>query len=321
MTTGNIGSRRQFVANLLAGSFALAAGGPVYAARARAKVNPPADAFLPAIEDLERQANALNLPGFVSAGPNSAQRAANPYFDNMRRLVDLQDRSQFVAAGAGVADKTGAVLSKVNAGEHMPTGAFVAAAAAPAPRFADIKRQYDDLLNTCVVKPKHQEEVDWYVATLKKYRPRYEAVSSKTHIPWYFIGILHGLEASFNFRGHLHNGDPLSAVTIDVPAGRPIPWLPPSDWESSAVDALTIEHFTNRTEWTTDLMLYRFEAYNGFGSRRHGINTPYLWSYSNHYTAGRYIRDGKWSATTISKECGAAVMLKALIADGTVMRT
>ena len=47
-------------------------------------------------------------------------------------------------------------------------------------------------------------------------------------------------------------------------------------------------------------ILYRWEAYNGFGSRRQGINTPYLWAFSNHYTKGKYVADGKNCNTTVS---------------------
>jgi len=62
--------------------------------------------------------------------------------------------------------------------------------------------------------------------------------------------------------------------------------------------------------------LYRMEAYNGFGSRRKGINTPYLWAFSNHYTKGKYVADGKWNPDYVSTQCGGAVMLKALITGG-----
>ena len=46
---------------------------------------------------------------------------------------------------------------------------------------------------------------------------------------WFVIAAIHGLEASFNFRAHFHNGDfPLTARTRQVPAGRPAVWLPPT---------------------------------------------------------------------------------------------
>ena len=67
-------------------------------------------------------------------------------------------------------------------------------------------------------------------------------------------------------------------------------------------------------------MLYQLEAYNGFGYRtRHPeVLTPYLWSFSNHYTSGKYVADGTWSPTAKSKQCGAAVILRRLAEMGVI---
>jgi lysozyme family protein len=65
-------------------------------------------------------------------------------------------------------------------------------------------------------------------------------------------------------------------------------------------------------------MLYRFEKYNGFGYRRRGIVSPYLWSFSNQYTKGKYIADGKWSSEAVSRQCGAALLVKELVAQGAI---
>src|SRR5262249_30065710 len=35
-----------------------------------------------------------------------------------------------------------------------------------------------------------------------------------------------------------------------------------------------------------------------------------LWSFSNHYTSGKYVADGTWSDTAKSNQCGAAVLLR-----------
>ena len=61
-------------------------------------------------------------------------------------------------------------------------------------------------------------------------------------------------------------------------------------------------------------MLYKLEAYNGWGYRDHhpDVNSPYLWSFSNHYKSGKYVADGTFSATAVSAQCGAAVLLKRL---------
>ena len=42
--------------------------------------------------------------------------------------------------------------------------------------------------------------------------------------------------------------------------------------------------------------------------------SPYLWSFSNHYARGKYVADGHFSATAVSQQCGAALLLKRLAA-------
>ncbi len=64
-------------------------------------------------------------------------------------------------------------------------------------------------------------------------RDQYVAVDKITAVPWFVVAILHFREASANFQGHLHNGDPLIRITRQVPSGRPkklVPW-PPRPWE------------------------------------------------------------------------------------------
>jgi peptidoglycan hydrolase-like protein with peptidoglycan-binding domain len=42
------------------------------------------------------------------------------------------------------------------------------------------------------------------------------------------------------------------------------------------------------------------------------VPSPYLWSFSNHYTRGKYVADGRFSPTAVSQQVGAAVLLKQL---------
>jgi lysozyme family protein len=64
--------------------------------------------------------------------------------------------------------------------------------------------------------------------------------------------------------------------------------------------------------------LEQFERSNGLGYRRRGINSPYLWSCTNHYTKGRFVADGKFSPTAVAQYCGAAAMLKRLVERGLI---
>jgi len=172
------------------------------------------------------------------------------------------------------------------------------------------KDEYQRLFDTCIIKEPKYPEIDSYINKIVANRSTYESVSQKVNVPWYFIAIIHNMECSLNFKRHLHNGDPLTAKTVHVSAGRPINGNPPFTWEASAIDALTLEGFTAWKDWSVPGMLYSFEKYNGFGYRNKGINSPYLWSMSNQYTKGKYTSDGHFDYDAISNQCGAAVLLR-----------
>lgn len=185
--------------------------------------------------------------------------------------------------------------------------------------FELLRGEYRRMFGNLEVRGERQDAVDFHIAMIRKSRDRYERAGARTEVPWFFIAVTHALESSFNFRAHLHNGDfPLSARTRQVPAGRPRVWLPPSDWESSAIDALNLLGFSGQSDWSLARTLHRLEAYNGFGYRRLGVPTPYLWSFSQHYTSGKFVADGKFNRAARSQQCGAAVMLKRLDVAGEI---
>ncbi|QJD96553.1 hypothetical protein HH214_12030 [Mucilaginibacter robiniae] len=137
------------------------------------------------------------------------------------------------------------------------------------------------------------------------------AFISGSGVPWYFIACVHYLECSLSFKKHLHNGDPLTGYTVHVPAHRPkVGHAPPFTFEESAVDAIKLMKYDQVTNWSLPFILLKLEGYNGFGYNRKGIRTPYLWSYSNHYTKGKYVKDGIYDANAVSSQLGAAVILK-----------
>jgi lysozyme family protein len=149
-----------------------------------------------------------------------------------------------------------------------------------------------------------------------RFKPRYQKVGDPLGIPWWFIAGIHMLESSFNFDTHLHNGDLLTARTFRVPANRPTKWNPPNDWEASAQDALSGHGLSAQKDWSLPRALYRWEAYNGFGYRSRNVASPYLWSMSTIYRAGKFVGDGVFNATAVSQQCGAASVLKFLQQKG-----
>jgi lysozyme family protein len=189
------------------------------------------------------------------------------------------------------------------------------------PNLADVAAGYKALFASCKIRDEKRGEVMDYVNRMldPKRRKMYEQVAARSCIPWYFVGCIHALEASFDFTAHLHNGDSLKSRTHQVPANRPPVWNPPTDWAYSAVDALSMKGYDKDKTWGLAECMYRWERYNGWRSRLlHNINTPYLWSYSNHYSRGKFVRDHVWDANAVSKQPGCGTLLKAMVEIGEV---
>jgi lysozyme family protein len=322
--------RRRFIrsaASLLAVPAALglpAVGGMAQPAGPAANLNPYRE--LAAIA-AEAERLGLSVPK-ISAGVTGG----TDFNTVMPAIVDFLDNIQ-ASAKSGAApgaevdallDRTSALLQALNRAERSPpdrdpsSGAGAATVARPA--FDDLRQGYIELFQSCSIREQHLAGVKWCVGKLTDpdNREQYNRVAEEVCAPWYFIGIIHAMEASFDFRTHLHNGDPLKSRTVQVPSGRPPVWNPPNDWASSAIDAITFDHFADQPDWSLARTLYNWEGYNGWRSRARGINTPYLWSFSNHYSKGKFVADNQWDPAAVSKQCGAAVMLKALVSQGLV---
>ena len=172
---------------------------------------------------------------------------------------------------------------------------------------------YAQQFAACAVKPEHAAEVRREAAAILANRSRYQAVAANfTGMPWWVVGILHSMECGLNFHQHLHNGDPLTARTVQVPAGRPKVGYPPFTWEESAIDAIECDHLDKVTDWTPGNALTVFENYNGTGYRKRGVPSPYLWSFTDQYHSGKYTADGKYDPSAVSKQCGCAALMKNL---------
>lgn len=184
--------------------------------------------------------------------------------------------------------------------------------------FSDLRDEYARMFDLCRLRPQFASNVEFYVSRLIKHRLVYQQLGQSLGIPWVFIGVIHGMECGFNFGTHLHNGDPLSRRTVRVPKGRPASGQPPFAWLDSARDALVMKKLDHVGDWNLPRILFLLEAYNGFGYRPRGVPTPYLWSFSNQYERGKYVADGVFDPQAVSKQCGAAVMLRVLQERGVV---
>lgn len=180
--------------------------------------------------------------------------------------------------------------------------------------FDSLKTEYKKRFQQCEIRDNWLKDIDVTVQKMVANRSRYEAVATKLGIPWFVVAVIHSLEAALNFDKHLHNGDPLAERTVNVPAGRPRQGDPPFTWEESALDALTLQGFNISQDWSLPGILFKLEAYNGWGYRRYHpeVLSPYLWSGSYCYSKGKYAADGKWDPELVSQQFGAAVLLRRL---------
>jgi lysozyme family protein len=175
--------------------------------------------------------------------------------------------------------------------------------------------EYRALFDRSDIRAEWVYRVDKATDLVLKGAPIYEAIQDASGLPWHLVGIVHYLESNCNFKTHLHNGDSLLNRTFRVPKGRPVNGEPPFTWEYSALDAL--KGRVLKGPRLGDLLEF-LERYNGMGYRKKGINTPYLWSGTTAYYSGKYIRDGIFDHTAISKQVGGAAIYKNLILRGTI---
>jgi lysozyme family protein len=181
-----------------------------------------------------------------------------------------------------------------------------------APVFAAVREEYAALWSNMALQPSWVRAFQRDAQRIVRYRDRYEKVSAATGVPWFVIGLIHSMESGLDFDTHLHNGDPLSDRTIHVPRGRPQSGKPPFTWEESAIDALGHDGLTGISNWCVEQIAYMLEAYNGWGYHYKRIPTPYLWSGTNNYERGKYVRDGQFDPNAVSEQTGAMAILSVM---------
>lgn len=285
----------------------------------------PFDGFLTdiaqSIEALHGQVDAMQGTERLAAAPDTGAMPPAPPSAAPGPATATTANAQAPAATSG------AIAKALGASAGVPVASPAAAPtpgdAIPVPlnskEFNALRAEYAEFYDRCRLRPEFAANVEFYVSRLLKNKPVYQQLAATlNNMPWLFIGVVHGMECGFNFATHLHNGDPLTARTVRVPAGRPLAGQPPFTWLESAQDALRLKKLHLVTDWSLSRMLYLLEGYNGFGYRSRGVPTPYLWSFSNLYRAGKFVADGVFDPNAVSKQCGAAVMMRAMQERGEV---
>lgn len=180
------------------------------------------------------------------------------------------------------------------------------------PTFDELQDEYATLWASMEIRAAAMPALSATARDIIAARARYEAIESATGVPWFVVGTIHAMEAGLRFDRHLHNGDSLARCTVQVPAGRPPNGKGPFTFEESACDALLMKRLDAVPAWTVPRIAYELERYNGWGYRLYHpeVASPYLWSGTTHYSRGKYVADGKWSATAVSGQSGAMALLK-----------
>lgn len=151
-------------------------------------------------------------------------------------------------------------------------------------------------------------------------KAKYQAVQKQTGVPWMFIAVTHERECSQKWTGSLAQGDPWNRVSVHVPAGRG----PFGSWEEAAIDALVncAPYAARNKDWSIGGTLTKLEEYNGLGYAARGRPSPYIWSGTDQYKSGKYVRDGVYDSTVVDSQPGCAGLLLAMMAlDPTITFT
>lgn len=138
-------------------------------------------------------------------------------------------------------------------------------------------------------------------------------------VPWWFTAIISEREYGGppHWDKQLGQGDPLDHVSTHDPKGRG----PFRTWEDGALDALVnCAPFAARwSDWSIGGTLTLWEEYNGLGYAAHGVPSAYVWSGSDQYLAGKFVRDHVFDPKKVDVQEGCAPLLAMLIAvDPTV---
>lgn len=107
-------------------------------------------------------------------------------------------------------------------------------------------------------------------------------------------------------------GDTLMHPSRNEPTGRIPGKTPPFKWAEAAFDAYYVCDKLDRKDWRTmATTLAAIESFNGRGYAKYhpDVPTPYLWSGTNLYTRGKYVRDGRFDPYAVDEQVGVAAIL------------
>ena len=161
------------------------------------------------------------------------------------------------------------------------------------------------------LSPGLQHELKSFKAHYEKHKARYEKIGKEAGVPAALVGAIHWRECSGDFTKYLHQGDPLGKPARRVPKNIPLF----HDFDKAAVHALKMKSgirdavgLDENTRDPTAVATYA-EAYNGLGYHNRGKSSPYVYSGTEEYTRGKYVKDGVFSSRTVDQQIGVLAMM------------
>jgi lysozyme family protein len=188
-----------------------------------------------------------------------------------------------------------------------------------------LQQEYLEAWEKCQANLSFANDLALAVKKILSNKDRYETVAGETGVPWYVIEVINSMESDCDFKCHLHNGDSLEHRTVNEPLGRPSTGSPPFSWEYSATDALAYDGALGIKTWNLPTTFWFLEGFNGWGYRVGAgrettpeCRSPYIYSATNLYKAGKYVGDRKFDKDAVSQQVGCMALLRELERQGEI---
>lgn len=168
-------------------------------------------------------------------------------------------------------------------------------------------------------KPSFVGQAKKFAERAIKHKAEYEAIAADIkaqyalHVPWWFIPLVHERECVGgvdNWNCNIAQGSRYNQKSRIIPRNGPFP-----SFRAAAIAALVKEapKAATNTNWSGGGAVTIAERYNGLGYAKRGLPSPYIWSGTDQYRRGKYVRDGKYDANVVDTQVGVAVSLRALM--------
>ena len=188
--------------------------------------------------------------------------------------------------------------------------------------YIDLANEYTSWVAHVVPNPDRIDEIDRVARRL--IRPEalvnFGAIMTALQIPEVVQAPICEREDGCDFTKNPGQGDPLTHPSTHVPKGRPPLGAPPNDhfpvsWIFAATDAFTVcdRLNVNSAPWSLPYACFKFEGYNGFGYRAHGIRTPYVVGGTNLQQPGKYVADSVFDPNHMDTQLGTLPIMMRMI--------